>query len=214
MRCISSHAAELRRALPRLNVGRASLAFVRARILIAAAAWLLGAATATGGCLLAVSLLGDGFGITGSSGQQLTAAAVNKALADAEREPAASRSSSARARPAPRRPRAARPTPTATSTAPPTPASPPASSPSPAQSTTPVGTPLSSQAGTVVATCEPAGAYLISWSPAQGYEVDRVNRGSAAVASVIFETTSREVTMNISCSSGTPVSTTTSGGDE
>ena len=45
---------------------------MRARIYIAVAAWLLGAATATGGCLLAVSLLGDGFGVTGGSGQQLT----------------------------------------------------------------------------------------------------------------------------------------------
>jgi hypothetical protein len=192
---------------------------VRARILITVAAWLLGAATATGGCLLAVSLLGDGFGVTGSSGQQLTTAGVAKALAAAEREsssaPAATPSRSARARPATRRPRPARPTttPTPTSTSPPA----PTSGPTPAQSTTPVGTPFSSQGGTVVATCESAGAYLITWSPAQGYEVDHFVQGPTAVASVRFDTSSTAVTMNVSCPggpSGTPVNNTTTGRDE
>jgi hypothetical protein len=177
---------------------------VRARILIAVAAWLLGAATATGGCLLAVSLLGDGFG-TGSSGQQLTAAGVNRALADAERQSASAQaatpSRSAHARPVTRRPRAAKPTPTPTPT--------PISTPTPAQSTPPAGTPFSSQGGTVVATCEPAGAYLLTWSPAQGYQVDRYVQGPAAVASVRFESNSLAVTMNISCQGGTPVSSTT-----
>jgi hypothetical protein len=175
---------------------------VRARIYIAVAAWLLGAATATAGCLLAVSLLGDGLG-AGSSGQQLTAAGVNRALADAERQspsaPAATPSRTAHARPVTRRPRAARPTPTPT----------PTSTPTPAQSTTPAGTPFSSQGGTVVATCEPAGAYLLTWFPAQGYQVDRYVQGPAAVASVRFESISLAVTMNISCQGGTPVSSTT-----
>ena len=181
---------------------------MRARIFIAVAAWLLGAATATGGCLLAVSLLGDGFGVTGNSGQQLTAAGVNKALAAAERKSAsaATPSRSARARPVTRRQRAARPSATPT----PPPATP---TPPPAQSTTPVGTPLSSEGGTVVAICEPAGAYLLSWSPAQGYEVDRVVRGPAAQASVRFDSFMRQVTMNITCPSGTPVSNTSSGSD-
>jgi hypothetical protein len=193
---------------------------VRARIFVAAAAWLLGAATATGGCLLAVSLLGDGLGVTGSSGQQLTAGAVNKALAAAEREPAsppATTSRPARPRePATRRPRAARPTPTQTPTLTPPPPT-PTFTPTPAQSTTPAGTPLSSQAGTVIATCESAGAYLLSWTPAQGYEVDQFARGPASVASVRFEANSTAVTMNISCPGGpgsTPVSSTTTSHDE
>jgi hypothetical protein len=195
-------------------VGRASLTFVRARILITVAAWLLGAATATGGCLLAVSLLGAGFGVTGSSGQQLTTDGVAKALAAAEREspsaPAATPSRSARARPATRRPRAARPTSTPTPTQPPT----PISTPTPAQSTTPVGTPFSSQGGTVVATCKSAGAYLITWSPAQSYQVDSFVQGPAAQARVRFDTTSTAVTMNISCPNGTPVESTTTSTDE
>src|SRR5215472_15234524 len=203
MRGSSREALPLRRSLRLLNVGRLSLACVRARILIAVVAWLLGAATATGGCLLAVSLLGDGFG-TGSSGQQLTAAGVNRALADAERQsasaPAATPSGSAHARPVTRRPRAARSTPTPTPT--------PLSTPTPAQSTTPDGTPLSSQGGTVVATCESAGAHLIAWSPAQGYEVGHVVRGPAPVASVSFESNTTEVDMKITCQGGMPVAST------
>ena len=39
------------------------------------------------------------------------------------------------------------------------------------------GTVLTSQGGTVLAECRPAGAYLVSWSPTQGYEADDVARG-------------------------------------
>ena len=166
---------------------------VRAGILIAVAAWLLGAATATGGCLLAVSLLGDGFGVSGSSSQQLTVAAVSRALADAKRErsPASSVASSA-----PSRPGRARAAARHSRKAPP--------APTPAQSAA-AGTPLASPAGTVYASCESAGAYLLSWSPAQGYGVDRVVRGPAAVASVVFDAGTRAVAMHVSCPGGTPV---------
>jgi len=64
----------------------------------------------------------------------------------------------------------------------------------------------------VVAICEPAGAYLLSWSPAQGYAVQQVFRGPAPVASVVFAAT-QEVTMKIDCRSGTPVDHTSGGGD-
>ena len=49
------------------------------RVFAGVGAWLLGAGAATGGSLLAVSLLGQG--IADSQGQQLTTAAVNRALA-------------------------------------------------------------------------------------------------------------------------------------
>ena len=69
------------------------------RILFGVAAWLLGAATATAGSLLAVSLLGQG--ITGSSGQLLTQDAVNRALAsEAAEAPAIHRRRRERRRPA------------------------------------------------------------------------------------------------------------------
>jgi serine/threonine-protein kinase len=185
---------------------------VRARVLITVVAWLLGAATATGGCLLAVSLLGAGFGVTGSSGHQLTTDQEAKALAAAERElpspPTPSRS--ARARPATRRPRAARPTSTQTQTSSPTPAATP-----PTQSTTPAGTPFGSQGGTVVANCLSGGAHLITWSAALGYEVSAgVVQGPAPVASVGFESNTAELTMSVSCPGGpgsTPVESTKGG---
>lgn len=168
---------------------------VRAKILIAFSAWLLGAVTATGGCLMAVSLLGDGFGVSGSSSQQLTIAAVNKALAAArqERSPARSASPSRASRARRRHAHAAQQTPT--------------------QSAASAGTVFSSPAGTVVAICESAGAYLLSWSPAQGYAVQQVNRGPAAGASVVFATDTNEMSMHVVCHSGTPVSHTSGGSD-
>jgi hypothetical protein len=180
---------------------------VRARILIAVSAWLLGAVTATGGCLMAVSLLGAGFGVSGNSSQQLNNAAVLRGLATRPRQspaPSATPSHAARARPVRRSVHAALPTPSPSPT--PTPA------PAPAQSSTAAGTPLTSQGGTVVATCESAGAYLISWSPAPGYAVaqGQVVRGPAAVASVTFNAGTATVTMNVSCSGGTPSSSTSS----
>jgi hypothetical protein len=180
---------------------------VRARILIAVSAWLLGAVTATGGCLMAVSLLGAGFGVSGNSSQQLNNAAVLRGLATRPQQspaPSATPSHAARARLVRRRVHAALPTPSPSPT--PTPA------PAPAQSSTAAGTPLTSQGGTVVATCESAGAYLISWSPAPGYAVaqGQVVRGPAAVASVTFSAGTATVTMNVSCSGGTPSSSTSS----
>ncbi len=179
---------------------------MRARIPIAVAAWLLGAVTATCGSLLAISLLGDGFGIGGPPSQPLTVAAVNKALADARREqsPAPSASPSRPSLPSlpsrPARPRASKHS--------------AAARPAPAQPGTTAGTLLGSPAGTVVASCGPAGVYLLSWSPAQGYGVDRVARGPATVASVVFDAGTRAVTMQVVCRGGTPVSSTSSGGDD
>jgi len=184
---------------------------VHRRILFGVAAWLLGAATATAGSLLAISLLGQG--ITGDPGQLLTQDAVTRALAseaaDASPPPVtapsrqvASPSASARTTaPAPARVSA---TPAATATSAP---------PDPATTTAPAaadgGTVLTSAGGEVVASCQSAGAYLISWSPLQGYEVDGVIRGPAVTARVTFgpttvSPTAAEVTMLVSCSAGVP----------
>jgi hypothetical protein len=85
----------------------------------------------------------------------------------------------------------------------------------PPGSTSPDGTVLTSSGGEVVATCQDASAYLLSWSPLQGYEVGGVFRGPAATARVTFESTTSEVTMVVSCSAGRPAATssTSSGGD-
>ena len=192
----------LRQALPRLNLRRATLRSVRTRIFIGVGAWLLGVVTATCGSLLAVSLLGNGFGVSAGQGQQLTAAAVNAALASAPKErtaapaghrsPAPSKAHHARAKHA---------------------SSPPVTPVAPVQDAQP-GTLLASPAGTVVASCGPAGAYLVSWSPAQGYGSEQVVRGPAAIARVTFDAGSSSLTLAVSCHAGSPIANTVWGHDD
>ena len=170
-----------------MNVGS-----VRTRILIGIGAWLLGAAAATGGSLLAVSRLGEG--IADAPSQQLTAGMVKRALA----------SESAEA-PAPANAPAVKLGVTATPiTRRQVPAS-PSASPSPQSSG---GTVLTSEGGTVVAGCDTSGAYLQSWSPQQGYEARSVVRGPATTAQVVFKSSQRTVTMAVSCTDGVPSATT------
>jgi hypothetical protein len=195
-------AVPLRQALPRLKVCRATLLSVRTRIFIGVGAWLLGAVTATCGSLLAVSLLGTGFGVSAGQGQQLTAAAVSAALASAPKEhtapPAGHRSTAppkahhARAKHA---------------------SSPPVTPVAPVHDAQ-TGTLLASPAGTVVASCGPAGAYLVSWSPAQGYGSEQIVRGPAAIARVMFDAGSSSLTMAVSCHAGTPVADPVWGHDD
>lgn len=181
------------------------------RILFGVVAWLLGAATATAGSLLASSLLGQG--ITGNAAQLLTQDAVNRALASESAEPPAGTQGR------PTAARSAMPSPDAPTTtpAPPVTASPavtagPAQDPATAAATAepsdhPDGTVLTSAGGDVVASCQASGAYLISWSPSQGYEVSGVNRGPASTAQVTFYSSSNRVTMVVSCSTGVPTAT-------
>ena len=93
----------------------------------------------------------------------------------------------------------------------------PPPAPSPAPSPQPSDAVLTSIGGTVVAGCQAAGAYLVSWSPAQGYEVTKVIRGPAATTKVTFTSSRKLVTMAITCPSGEPSTSTTVtnwGGDE
>jgi hypothetical protein len=176
---------------------------VHARFLVGIGAWLLGASAATGGSLLAVSFLGQS--LAPAPSQQLTVAAVNRALASEVVEPTRS--------PSPQSPVSSSATPLKphvkkSSTAP---SGPPTPSPQP---TTTV---LTSVGGTVVAGCQSAGGYLFSWSPAQGYEVTKVIRGPAATTQVTFTSSRKLVTMAITCPSGEPSTSTTVtnwGGDE
>ena len=185
---------------------------VHVRILAGVGAWLLGAGTATAGSLLAVSLLGQG--IADSPGQQLTAAGVNRALAREAHD--ASEAGARAARPTARtspvtRPPSTGPAPTrrAGHQAAPTPSVRPATTPAPRPSSTPAdGTLLTSRGGTVLAECRAAGAYLVSWSPVQGYEATDVTRGPATTARVVFESGADSVTVTVSCpdgAGGTPV---------
>ena len=183
-----------------------SLSGVSARYLVGVGAWLLGAAVATGGSLFAVSLLGQS--LAPAPSQQLTVTAVNRALARAAaegtRSPAAATSSPSPT-PAPRHLRARHSAPATPAAATPTPTQ---AAPSPAPQ--PTSRVLTSAGGTVVASCEAAGAYLVSWSPQQGFAASHVLRGPAATAKVTFSSSRRVVTMTVTCSGGAPSATITS----
>jgi hypothetical protein len=173
------------------------------RILVGVGAWLLGAGTATAGSLLAVSLLGQG--IADSPGQQLTTAAVKSALAAEAQEasPTGAQSTpppvptSSVTQPAESGPAVIQPSPVTSSATPG--ASQVVTSLSPQAAD---GTLLTSQGGTVLAECGAAGAYLVSWSPTQGYEATSVIRGPSATARVIFESDANSVTITVSCPNG------------
>ena len=203
------------------------------RVYMGVGAWLLGVGAATAGSLLAVSLLGQG--IAPATSQQLTAGAVTQALATESAEPSQPTASL----PAPTRSAAHRHKTQSALTPlsqplPQTAGNPPAGNPpaGPAPSTptypasawptsmpTPViptqsrsaSTALTSRGGTVVAECQSAGVYLVSWSPAQGYEVNTVIRGPAATAQVTFESIANSVTMAVTCPAGVPTASTTVG---
>ena len=177
-------------------------------------AWLLGVGTATAGSLLAVSLLGQG--IAASPGQQLTADAVNQALA---REAYDASAAATRTAPPPvptppaTRPAATSPAASQAAPAPPAPSAPaaaPAAAPAVPATTPSAGTVLTSLGGSVLAEGRPAGAYLVSWSPVQGYQADDVARGPAATARVVFESSANSVTVTVTCpdgAAGAPVAT-------
>ena len=164
---------------------------MRKRVFIGVGAWVVGAGVATGGSLLAVSLLGQG--ITSSPREQLSGSAVNNALA-----------SGTSATPAGAGPSASPPGAKSSS-------KPRAAAPGSRSSAVPASagsTVLTSSGGTVVASCPSAGAFLQSWSPAQGFQVSSSVRGPAATAQVQFESSTQEVTMVVSCSGGVPSATT------
>lgn len=61
--------------------------------------------------------------------------------------------------------------------------------------------------GAVTARCEDDLAYLVSWSPAQGYRTDDVRRGPASMAKVTFESHRAEYAVLVGCVDGTPQGT-------
>jgi hypothetical protein len=199
-----SHAFRLRWSLRGLKVGCVNLGGVSARFLVGVGAWLLGVAAATGGSLFAVSLLGQS--LAPAPSQQLTVTAVNRALAsqaaEGTRSPAAATPSPA---PSPRHPKARRSAPATTPAA-----TPAATQGAPSPAPQPTSRVLTSAGGTVVTSCEAAGAYLVSWSPQQGFAASHVLRGPVAKAKVTFSSSRRVVTMTVTCSGGTPSATITS----
>jgi hypothetical protein len=162
---------------------------VHSRFLIGASAWLLGALTATTGCMIAVGALAHGL-----LSPQTQLLSGTPASADLDAGDAAS------------------PTPSAASASIPSQSAAPvkpSSGPSPlaggAAPPSAAPTLLTSVDGSVLASCQPAGAYLVYWSPDQGFTADDVARGPAPVASVTFSNSAGGVVMRVSCSSGSPV---------
>ena len=178
---------------------------MHSRILLGIAAWLVGASMATVGSLLAVSALGQGMNPT--AGEQVSVATVNRALAKEAAERTAAMPHRSGSRSMPRRPG---------SHSPAAPHSPgahrhsaahrPAPPPSPGAAD---GTVLTSEGGTLVAACAGGRAYLVSWSPQQGFGSSDVVRGPATNAQVTFTGGQVAVTMVVSCHGGVPTATST-----
>jgi len=158
---------------------------MRSRILIAMGAWLFGAVASTTASLYAVDQIGRG--LLAQNAKQVSVAMVNAELPHERSGRAPSASSSPPDSPAPR---------------PSAPARTHRASPSP---TADPGQLLTSPDGTVVAVCQPSGAYLEYWSPQQGYEAEHVWRGPQPVASVAFIGDSQGEIMQVTCSAGQPV---------
>jgi len=183
---------------------------VKSRLLVGVGAWLLGAAAATSGSMIAVNQIAHG--LLGPQTQQLTQAAISANSGDVADRPSASAtaipghaSASPTARPS--RPGASSParhhkdasgTRSAVNVT-------PSASAAPSPHQTSAGTLLQSPDGSVTAECQPAGAYLLYWSPDQGFQVDDVVRGPAATARVTFERLGTGVVMRVSCQGGKPV---------
>lgn len=87
--------------------------------------------------------------------------------------------------------------------APPETSAPPPPAPAPAPVVGPDQT-FTSAGGNVVAHCEDTNAYLVAWSPAQGYTVDEVNRGPAATADIRFRGNGLKIKITVQCVGGVP----------
>lgn len=165
---------------------------MRTRIVIGAGAWLLGAAAATAGSLLVVSELGEG--ISAPPGQSTVAAAEQAQASQPATRPSAT----------PTRSHNSRSGKSGTSTT-----SGGSGTGGAGGTASTDGTVLTSSGGTVVAQCGPAGAFLVSWSPQQGFQASGVTRGPATTARVVFAASASTVTMAVSCASGAPTAATT-----
>jgi hypothetical protein len=163
------------------------------RTLASLAAWTLGAGVAVGVGVLALSLIDSGLASGAAQTQPLPPDAPVS-------------SSAASPAPSPSEPSPSEPS---VSRSPAGPAA-PARSPSPAApsaGSATAGPPhqLASSGGTVIARCTGTTAYLVSWSPAQGYQVDDVRRGPAQTVYATFVNVNRQqVVLAVRCVAGIP----------
>ena len=170
------------------------------RATLLAAGWLLAAAATVAVAVAAIDTLGAGLiGQTGDDAP-MSAADVQRRLAD---EPTAGPAESAEVSAEPTAP------PRRASTAAPAPDHQGATSPRPSPTAPATGSSvtrtLDVQGGTVQARCSGGLATLIAWSPAPGFHVADATHGPAASLSITFTRNHVEIRTVITCVDGAPV---------
>ncbi|MEU8382745.1 hypothetical protein [Streptosporangium sp. NPDC048865] len=170
---------------------------MRKRLSLVVAGWLITGLLAIGAGVAVIDRLSEPLTDTGL--RPLSAAEVDEALALASSLPNALPPSAAPSAPPSVSPSASpaqdTPAPTVTVTTTATPAAEPGKSRL-----------IATAGGKVIARCENGLVTLRSWSPAQGFQADDVERGPASRARVEFETEEDEVKVEVHCAAdGTPV---------
>ncbi|GAA3034770.1 hypothetical protein [Streptosporangium longisporum] len=188
---------------------------MRRRLLLAVTGWLVTGLLAVGAGVAVIDRLGEPLTDTGL--RPLSAAEVDEALAlassrpDALPAPAGTSGTPSGTVPATPPARTATPGPRGV----PTPAVPEPTvtvtvTPGPAASTAPpapVGKSgvIDTVGGRIIARCQDGLVTLRSWSPAQGFQADDVERGPASRAHAEFESEERELKVEVYCSAdGSP----------
>jgi hypothetical protein len=157
-------------------------------------AWIVGAVIAAGVGLLALSLIGDGLSTT--TGRPLTPDAVAREASAVPAPPTLSESSPPQVAPL-----ASASSPGGTPSKIPA-ATEPAAPPAPA--TRPTDRVLTTSGGTAIVRCTGSLAYLVSWSPNQGYGFDNVERGPGDRVRVRFRSDDNKVDLRATCVGGVP----------
>lgn len=155
--------------------------------------WLAAAAGAVTVGVIAVSALGDS--ITAASPSAMSEGEVRAALSRSSATPPDAGTDTQTPDPTPKQ--------TPTKTGQPTPTKTPTRTPAATATSTPHG--FGSPGGQATAACDGDLAVLRSWSPAQGFEVDDVDRGPDREASVTFENDAGEHEIVIGCRDGEPL---------
>ena len=168
--------------------------------------WMIGAIIATAVGLGAVSLLSAG--LTSGESTPLSREAVASALASATASQPGRTPTPFTSIPPARSQTISPRTPSAPSSSTPSSSTPSSSIRTPAAR--PVTRSVTSRGGSAIVECTGAWAYLVSWSPAQGWEVEDQVRGPARSVLVIFDgdndaVDDLTVTITVTCKAGAPV---------
>jgi hypothetical protein len=159
------------------------------RVLVSVVAWTVGAVAAAGVGLLALSLIGDG--LSTKTGQPLTPDTVAREASAAPAPPTPSESSALQVAPS-----ASVSSPRVTASTIPAPIESAAARPTDRVFTT--------SGGSAIVRCTGSRAFLVSWSPNQGYSFDNVERGPGDRVRVRFRSDDNKVDLRATCVGGVP----------